>query len=57
MTIMEEVKCENYKAAQYQESWVMADRYEYCDAFYEKKAEKKASLLQRIATVLTTVLA
>lgn len=57
MTIMEEVKYENYKAAQYQESWVMADRYEYCDAFYEKKAEKKASILQRIATVLTTVLA
>ena len=37
MTIMEEVNYEDYKALQYQESWVMADRYEYCDAFYEKK--------------------
>jgi len=57
MTIMEEVNYEDYKALQYQESWVMADRYEYCDAFYEKKEEKKASLLQRIAAVLTTALA
>ena len=32
--------------------WVKAERYEYCEDFYDEYASRRAGILSRIATLL-----
>ena len=54
MNIHEAISYEEYKYMQSTESWVTADRYEYCDGFYEKTKVERTGLLQRIKAVLAS---
>ena len=54
MNIHEAISYEEYKYMQSTESWVKADRDEYCDGFYEKTKVEKTGFLKRIVAVLAS---
>lgn len=54
MNIHEAISYEDYKYMQAPESWVKAERYEYCDGFYEETKVEKTGLLKRIVAALAS---
>ena len=57
MSILGAVYYREFAPAQYEGNWVKEERYEYCDGFGERTAEKKSGILERLAAALAAVIA
>ena len=53
MTILGDINYKEYQLAQHEENWMKAERYAYCDAFYDLVKTQKGGILQRLASVLS----
>ena len=53
MTILGDINYKEYQLAQHEENWAKAERYAYCDEFYDLVKTEKNGILHHIAAVLS----